>query len=256
MAYLVVNGVNIYYEKHGSGPPVLLSHGYAACGAMWQPQTPALTPRYRLISWDMRGHGRSDSPEAQEEYSEAKTVQDMRALLDSLGIQRAVLCGMSLGGYMSLAFCREHPQRVSALVLVGAGPGFRNPARREEWNVMALARADKLEREGLDALGESSEVRLTRPLHRSAAGLARAARGMLTQVDDRVIASLEQMHVPTVVVVGAEDTPFLAAADYMASKIPGARKVVIPNAGHAANIDQPELFNQTVLEFLGGLQLA
>lgn len=255
MAYVLVDGVRIYYEEGGAGYPVLLSHGYCAAAAMWEPQVPALAPRYRLISWDLRGHGRSDSPEAPGEYSEAKTVQDMLAILDALGVRRAVLCGMSLGGYMSLAFHRDHPQRVSALVLVDSGPGFRNPARREEWNAMALARADRLEREGLDALGESSEVRTVRHLQRSARGLARAARGMLTESDDSVISGLERVRVPTLVVVGADDTPFLAAAGYMADRIPGARKVVIPNAGHGANLDQPELFNRAVLEFLDGLQL-
>ena len=86
--------------------------------------------------------------------------------------------------------------------------------------------------------------------HRSADGLARAARGMLTQKDARVISSLPAIAVPSLVVVGANDTPFLAASDYMAAKIPGAKKVVIEDAGHAANIDQPDAFNAAVLGFL------
>jgi pimeloyl-ACP methyl ester carboxylesterase len=89
--------------------------------------------------------------------------------------------------------------------------------------------------------------------HRGPKGLALAARGMLTQRDDSVIASLPSIRVPSIVVVGSEDKPFLAASDYMAGKIPGARKVVIEGAGHAANIDRPEAFNAALLEFLGGL---
>ena len=92
--------------------------------------------------------------------------------------------------------------------------------------------------------------------HRDATGLARAARGMLTQRDAGVIASLPDIRVPSIVVVGSQDTPFLAASDYMASKIPGARKDVIDGAGHAANIDRPEAFNAAILAFLDGLKVS
>jgi pimeloyl-ACP methyl ester carboxylesterase len=89
--------------------------------------------------------------------------------------------------------------------------------------------------------------------HRSAAGLARAARGMLTQRDARVIKSLTNIQVPTLIIVGAEDSAFLASAEYMTAKIPNAQKVLIPHAGHAVNLDQPEAFNQAVSEFLQSL---
>jgi enoyl-CoA hydratase/carnithine racemase len=112
-------------------------------------------------------------------------------------------------------------------------------------------RAERLERDGLDLSNASAEVRAVR--HRSADGLAKAARGMLTQRDAGVMNSLATIAAPAVVIVGANDTPFLAASDYMAAKIPGATKVVIPDAGHAANIDQPEAFNRAVVEFLDGL---
>ena len=100
-------------------------------------------------------------------------------------------------------------------------------------------------------LGSSDEVRVS--AHRSADGLARAARGMLAQVDSRIIESLEMIAVPTLVLVGADDTPFLGASDYMSAKIPGAKRVTIPGAGHAANIHQPALFNEAVEEFLASL---
>ena len=106
---------------------------------------------------------------------------------------------------------------------------------------------------GLPPKGGGAETR-TAP-HRNAIGLAKAARGMLTQHDDRVIASLPDIKVPSLVVVGADDAPFIAASDYMAAKIPGAKKSVIANAGHASNIDQPEAFNAAVLGFLGELKL-
>ena len=251
MAYVDRDGVKIYYEDHGSGPAVLLSHGYSATSQMWQSQVEALKSRYRVITWDMRGHGQSDSPGEQALYSEAASVDDMVAILRTCGVERAVIGGLSLGGYTSLAFNVKYPQHVRALMLFDTGPGYRNPKAREGWNATAEERAKALERDGLAALGQGAEVRIA--THRSAAGLARAARGMLAQVDSRIIESLEHVAVPTLVLVGANDEPFLAATDYMGNKIPGAAKVVLRGAGHASNIDQPAAFNAAVLEFLDAL---
>ena len=117
----------------------------------------------------------------------------------------------------------------------------------------ALAVAALFEKEGLAALQSSSREQATAK-HRSSEGLARAARGMLTQRDARVIDSLTGIKVPTLIIVGAEDKPYLASADYMALKIPGARKVVIPGAGHAVNLDQPKAFLEAVRPFLDGLE--
>jgi pimeloyl-ACP methyl ester carboxylesterase len=138
-----------------------------------------------------------------------------------------------------------------ALMLFDTGPGYRNPVGREGWNETARQRAKVFEEKGLEALGGSAEVRVS--THRSAQGLAHAARGMLAQFDSRIIESLDSISVPTLVLVGENDTPFLGATDYMANKIPGAKKVVIASAGHASNIDQPGAFNAAVDEFLKSL---
>jgi pimeloyl-ACP methyl ester carboxylesterase len=271
MPQLDRDGVGIDYEVHGEGEPLLLSHGYSATSRMWEKQVEALSDRYRVVTWDMRGHGRSDSPGDVTRYSEELTVGDMAALLDEIGARQAIVGGLSLGGYMSLAFHHRHPERVRALLLFDTGPGYKSDAARAEWNANAERRAVALETQGLAALGgrpqsiagtapragdalPSAEVAASQ--HRSAKGLALAARGMLAQRDDHVIRSLPEIRVPTLVVVGADDTPFHAATDYMAAKIPGARKVVIPGAGHAANIDQPEAFNRAVLEYLDSLGAA
>jgi pimeloyl-ACP methyl ester carboxylesterase len=124
MPYLTRGGVRLYYEDHGQGLPVLLSHGFGASTGMWRGQVEALQHSYRLIPWDMRGHGESDSPEAQALYSHQHTVEDMRALLDHLHIEQTVMAGHSLGGFMSLAFHVAYPQRVQALILQGCGPGL------------------------------------------------------------------------------------------------------------------------------------
>jgi pimeloyl-ACP methyl ester carboxylesterase len=243
------DGVNLHYEIHGEGPVILLSHGYSATSEMWRGQIEVLSRSHRLIVWDMRGHGRSDYPDDISAYSEEATVADMAALLDAAGADRAIVGGLSLGGYMSLAFHRVHPERVRALLIIDTGPGFKNDEARERWNQRAGQYAARFEAEGLAYL-QSLSPEMAMSSHRSADGLIRAARGMLTQRDDRVIKSLPEIRVPALIIAGANDTPFLAAADYMAAKIPNAAKVVIPNAGHSSNIDQPELFNQALVEFL------
>ncbi|WP_291688747.1 alpha/beta fold hydrolase [Bradyrhizobium sp.] len=246
------DGVKIHYEVHGSGPALLLTHGYSSTSAMWKGQIEALSRHHKLVLWDMRGHGKSDYPDDPATYSEALTVADMAALLDAVGAETAIVGGLSLGGYMSLAFHRAHPDRVRALLIIDTGPGFKKDEAREAWNKRALETGDRFDREGLAVLRSGSRERST-VSHRDASGLARAARGMLTQRDARVIESLPGIRVPSLVVVGADDTPFLAAADYMAAKIPGATKVVIPAAGHAVNIDQPQAFIDAVLPFLDSL---
>lgn len=249
MARLNRDGVDLYYEVHGQGPAILLTHGYSATSQMWRGQIEALARDHTLILWDMRGHGQSDYPQDQAAYSEAATVADMAALLDAVGAETAIVGGLSLGGYMSLAFNRVHPERVRALLIIDTGPGYRNDEAREGWNRNAIATAERYERDGLARLAAGSpEMRSSH--HRDATGLARAARGMLTQRDAGVINSLPTIAVPALVLVGADDAPFLTATDYMAAKIPDATKVVIENAGHAANIDQPEAFNRAVLDFL------
>jgi pimeloyl-ACP methyl ester carboxylesterase len=155
---------------------------------------------------------------------------------------------------MSLAFTASHPERVRALMLFDTGPGFKKDEARAKWNETARQRADNLAAKGLAALNSSDEVKLTR--HRDASGLARAARGMLAQENDRVIQSLDKVAVPTLVLVGANDTNFLAATDYMAAKIKQAIKVVVADAGHAANLHQPALFNRAVEAFLARLPAA
>ena len=244
-------GVSIHYESHGAGPAILLSHGYGATARMWDGQVAAFAERWRLILWDMLGHGQSGDPHDPAAYSQALSVADMAAVLDACGVERAIIGGLSLGGVMSLAFQLAHPERVRALMLFDTGPGFRNPEARRQWNQRAEARARQLEKQGLAEAGGGAETRLGR--HRSAEGLAGAARGMLAQYDSSLIDSLATIRVPSLVLVGAEDRHFLVAADYMAGKIPGAQKVVIPGAGHAANLDQPDLFNRAVAHFLTGL---
>ena len=182
MATARVNGIEIDYQDTGRGRPVLLSHGYSATRRMWDGQHRALGDRYRVISWDMRGHGQTETLDDPAQYSADLTIADMRALLGHLGIERAVIGGLSLGGYASLGFSLAHPEMVEALVICDSGPGYRNADARAQWNARAYARAAELEAKGLEILaGRSREAREAMSHHRSAHGLAHAARGMLAQ---------------------------------------------------------------------------
>ena len=251
MAVLDRDGVHIFYHVSGTAdgrPPVLLTHGYSASSRMWEPNLAALSARHRIITWDIRGHGSSDSPDDPALYSEELSVGDMLAVLEAAAAGRAVVGGLSLGGYLALAFHLRHPERVAALMLFDTGPGYRRADARDEWNRRVEQTALGFERQGLDALPDRPEVAGSE--HPSAAGLACAARGIMAQRGPEIIDSLGTIAVPTLVLVGADDRPFLAATDYMASKIPGATKIVVEGAGHSANVDQPAAFNAAVLDFL------
>jgi pimeloyl-ACP methyl ester carboxylesterase len=247
------DGVTLAFEVHNekaSGVPLLLTHGFGATAGMWNPNIDALSADRPVIVWDQRGHGSSDAPDEMARYSEEISVADMAAILDAVGADRAVVGGMSLGGYLSLAFHLAHPQRVAALVLVDTGPGYRKDEPRDKWNAWVERRARELE-QGRTRAGGSAE--LAQAVHEHPEGLPRAARGVMAQKDARVITSLDSIAVPTLVVVGAQDTDFLAGADYMHRHIANSRKVVIDDAGHAANMDQPEVFNAAVRELLDQL---
>src|SRR6267142_5204009 len=111
------DGVEIYYEVHGRGPPLLLTHGYSSTSEMWKGQVAALSKHYKLVLWDMRGHGRSDYPDDASAYSEALTVADMAALLDEVGADSAIVGGLSLGGCLMLAIKRAQPEGVGGVLI-------------------------------------------------------------------------------------------------------------------------------------------
>ena len=251
MPYVERDGVRVWFEERGRGDALLLTHGYGATSHMWDPQLDALGERFRVVVWDLRGHGRSDAPADESQYSEEAAIGDMTAILDACGVARAVVGGLSLGGYLSLAFHLAHPGRVRALMLFDTGPGYRSEDGRKRWNAMAEDLARGLEERGMAALGSGAEV--SRGEHRSVRGLVLAARGILAQRDARVIESLPTIGVPTLVLWGEHDAAFVKPGEYMAAKIPGATRVLVPRAGHAANLDQPQAFNAAVTSFVGSV---
>lgn len=251
MPFIDRDGVVLRYEVHGRGPPLLLTHSFGTTMRLWDRQVAHFAGQHQLILWDLRGHGGSGDPVDPALYSQALTVGDMAAILDACGVERAIVGGIGLGGRMSLAFHCGHPDRVEALILSGTLPGFRNHESRTAWNYRTKSLAHTLEVKGLEALGRGREVRFS--AHRSAIGLAAAARGMVVQNDSLIVDSLPTIRLPTLVLVGSNDTDHFAASNRMAATIPGAHRVVLQGAGAIANIDHPLAFNRAVGAFLDHL---
>ncbi len=258
----LINGINLGYDDQGMGLPVLFLHAFPLNRSMWAGEMVTLLAeeRYRLVALDWRGFGESDAP------SGISTMElfadDMAGLMDKLGMQEAVLCGLSMGGYVAFAFLRKYAQRVKALILADTRPGAdTEEARANRENVARLA-----ESEGTEAianlqvprlLGEYTrsehpevEVRVRRIINAATPeGIAAASRGMAQRADSTDL--LATIGCPTLVLVGEQDvlTPPHVAQDY-ASKIANAQFVTLPNAGHLSNMEQPEAFVQAVSGFL------
>lgn len=262
-----INGVNIYYESHGQGFPLALAYGLGGSTVQWKPQIAAFAQRYRLILWDPRGHGGSDCPSEAGDYGQEISAQDLKGLLDHLGIQQAYVGGLSMGGGIAVRFTALHPQRAAALLVfdsataAGRGPTAESRSVREE--IIRLA-----ETEGMEAVAEysikhnpnvtSSPVRgkdqaeRIRRMYRSlnATGYAHNCRMLLRDSFDSSL--LEGIETPTLALAGDQD-PALPECRWIHGKIRGSRLVVIPNAGHLSNRDQPEAFNEATLDFLAGV---
>jgi 3-oxoadipate enol-lactonase len=259
-----INSTNLAYDDHGIGQPVLLLHAFPLDRSMWEGEITALLQeeRYRLVALDWRGFGESDIPTAVSTME--LFADDVAALMDALGMQDAVLCGLSMGGYAAFAFLRKYPRRVRGLVLADTSPGAdaaEGRAKREEVARLAESR-------GSEAIADlliprlisdytrqhhhEIEMRLRQMINCSTPqGIAAAARGMAERPDSSDL--LARIACPTLVVVGEQDvlTPPSIAQDY-AARIPGAQCIVIAGAAHLTNLEQPQAFLQAVGGFLRG----
>ena len=259
---LGVGGGELAYAVSGDGPALLLLHAFPLGLFMWDAQAEALAARHRVIRFDARGFGGSDS--SQGPLTMERIADDAAALLDQLGVSRAVVGGCSMGGYAALAFVRRHPQRLAGLVLQDTRAG----ADSEEARAGRAALAAKVLGEGASAaeatflpklLGETTKREQPalvaqlreRILATSPRAIADALHGLAARADSRP--TLAEVRVPTLVLVGAEDvlTP-PAESEAMAAAIPGARLEVVPHAGHLANLERPHAVNAALAAFLAG----
>jgi pimeloyl-ACP methyl ester carboxylesterase len=253
-----VNDIELYYQEQGAGFPFVLTHGLGDCADLWTPLAESLADRYRVVSWDMRGHYRSEAPDDLALYTQDIVVEDLRALSDHLGIERAVYGGHSLGGYTALRFYEAYPGRVAALVLHATGPGYRNAEGSQGWTDTLDKLATRQEsmfsrderrpakelRVGAPALGEVAQHYVR--------GMANVERGVMAH--PRLV-DAATIDVPTLVIVGENDKNYLASSAYFESKLPNGMKIVVEGAGHPAALEQPDVVNAAVREFLDGLGL-
>lgn len=260
------DGTQLYAEAHGAGEPILFSPGYVQTHENFRAQVDAFVAAgFRIVLWDYRGHGRSQVPEAESAYSIAHVVTDLGCVLDwAAPGQRAILAGLSFGGLASQHFALAHPERVSALVLIASGPGFKNPKAQADWEAQIARIGARLHRDGFTGYTSGPSQTLSIGLRPELPAAQAAGRAIEAQ-SPRGVATfgkhicgpapstldrLAEIKVPTLVLVGALDTGYLRAAEVMTARISGAKSVSIPDAGHCVNIEQTEAFNRAVLGFL------
>jgi len=259
---VTVGEVDLAVEVRGDGVPVLFVHGFPFDRTMWRHQLAALT-RWKRIAPDLRGAGASTPAAAQDGYSIARYADDLVAILDALGVREAVVCGLSLGGYVVFELVRRHADRVKAVLLVDTKPDADAPdAKRERDKLAAL-----VEREGPDPLvsrllptllGQHTQPEVAEQVREmarrwSVPGLVGALRALRDRPDST--ATLRQIRVPALVLVGSEDQiapP--AGAQEMAARIPNAQFQVVPAAGHLAPLEQPLVTTRLIADFLSSLK--
>lgn len=255
-----VNGVKLYYESHGEGLPLVFAHGGGGDLLQWVYQVPHFSERYRVVTFDNRGHGRSETPETG--YSIEVFSEDILGLLDVLLLDRVVLVGLTMGAMTALRFALDHADRLMGMVLVGASEGGR-----EEMRDRFEMSAQIAEEHGMEMLAEGFCSVVFSPWFQeersdfvadckkrmqaaSPQGYARSIRALANRLPFKN--RLGEIRTRTLVVVGEDDiTEFpLEDADLYAKGIPDARLVKIEKAGHLACIEQPDVFNALLDEFL------
>jgi pimeloyl-ACP methyl ester carboxylesterase len=261
------DGIRLYYEAHGAGEPVVLAYGIGGNAGMWAPNLPGLSPHCRLVLWEPRGHARSDAPEDPARVTFAHWTRDLRDVLDHLGLERAVVGGLSLGGGIATRFALAHPERVKALIVVDSSSACGRPLPADA--LLMRAQSIKVTLEGgMDAMAEfaiasnpnvAGRVKLD-PAARDEVfamyralqpiGYANALRALLQM--DYITEHLPGLTMPTLLVCGDED-PSLPAMRLIHQKVPHASFTLLSPAGHFANRDQPAAFDRAVLAFLGKL---
>jgi 3-oxoadipate enol-lactonase len=258
------DGIEIGYDDVGAGDPVVFLHGFPHSRALWAPQLAALLGHARCIAPDLRGFGETT---AAEPYSMDRYADDLAALLDALRIERAVVCGLSMGGYVAFAFWRRHRGRVRGMILADTRAGAdseEGKRKREEMIALATERGSagvadamitgmvgKSTREKVPEVADSIHRMLERaPVD----GVIGALKAMIARPDSTP--TLETIDVPTLILVGEEDvlTP-PKEAELLHEAIRGSRFQVIAGAGHVSNVERPAAVNHVISEFLASITL-
>ena len=260
-----INAIDIAYESYGDGYPIVLAHGLAATKEMWDGQIGPFSERYRVVVYDVRGHGESEAPPVEDEgYTLETMVEDQRALLAHLGIEQAYAGGLSLGGMIAMRFALAHPDMTRALLLCDTSPGMGTQGM---WAANRVVMEGLVRAQGVGVLmrglytQRAQASKLPRREELPAGVLAHAQRwasmtpdgflGVARAAGDAagVLERLSELSMPTLIVTGDGDF-FRGASEEMAKRLPSARLVLIANSMHGTCLWQPEHFTSAVLDFL------
>jgi pimeloyl-ACP methyl ester carboxylesterase len=268
MPYVTTDdGVKLYYEETGEGFPIIFVHEFGGDYRSYEPQIRYFGRRYRCIAYNARGYPPSDVPNDEQDYSQDRARDDVRAVLNGLGIGQAHVVGISMGGFATLHFGMAYAERARSIVIGGCGYGAE-PGKRERFQVEAEAAASRFETLGIEAAANSYALGATRVqlqnkdprgweefrrmlTQHSARGSALTLRGIQKRRPSLfdLVAQMRHITVPTLIVTGDEDDPCIEASILMKRTIPSAAMVMLPRSGHAINLEEPALFNQFIEQF-------
>ena len=264
-----INGIQLYYESTGEGFPLVLAHEFAGDFRSWEPQVRYFSRRYRVITYNARGYPPSDVPHDEDDYSQEMAVEDLHGLLEHLNIDKAHICGLSMGGTLALNFGLTYPNLAQSLIIAAAGSGSTNV---DAWRENVFERSQAMEERGMAAMDDYSQgearVQLRRKdqrgyrefadqfLSHSNLGSALTFRGVQGKRPP-VFALEEQMRaltIPTLIMLGDEDEPCIEPSIFMKRCISTSGLVMFPQSGHAINLEEPDLFNRSVQDFLTAVE--
>lgn len=263
---MLVNGVNYHVEQSGEGMPLVLLHGFTGSLVNWLPHIPIFSKHSRVITVDLLGHGRTDSPSDSLRYTMGNAAQDLVAIFDRLSLPPVRLLGYSMGGRLALYLAVHYPSVIESLILESASPGLETLEQRLERQRIDECLASRIEQDGIVSFVDeweklplfASQARLpqsvldlqrTHRLQNNPVGLANSLRGMGTGVQPSLWERLPEVGRPVLLIAGELDSKFVSIAKRMSQQIPDSRLALIPGTGHTTHLEQPELFDQRVQEF-------
>ena len=263
-----INGVDLSYEVAGQGEEVVFLHGYTGSSQDWINQVPVLSPKYRVITPDQRGHGKSAAPSGDGDYSMQIFRDDVFTLLKMLNVRQCCLVGHSLGGFIALEFALAHPDMLTGLVLVDTSSGeFERPAGFAELRqkLDELARSQGVEAafeyeaannptriERFQKHPEQREIVRRKMLMTSVDGYVYIAKAMGKW--QPVTARISEIKVPTLIYWGDEDLPFFNAVQILKEGIAGSELITVNGVGHSPHEEAPDVFNEALLRFLNRIK--
>ncbi|MEN3348331.1 MAG: hypothetical protein V7632_1966 [Bradyrhizobium sp.] len=266
------DGVRLYFEETGTGHPVILVHEFAGDLRSYEPQLRHFGKRYRTIAYNARGFPPSDVPEQVASYSQARAADDILAVLDHIGEEKAHIVGLSMGGFATLHFGIRHHDRARSLCIGGCGYGAELD-KRETFRAEADVIANTIRKDGMPAFAARYAYGPTRVQYEnkdlrghaefkamlaehSAVGSANTQQGVQKERPSlyTLTAEMQRITVPTLIITGDEDWPCLLPGILMKQNIPSAALSVMPNCGHAINIEEPDEYNRIVGDFLAQVE--